>query len=132
MKLTNIKGTNYPLIPDPRGYFFPVSGSQAIRGNLLSIMLTDKNERVMETDFGLGLSEFIFSLGGPLVEQQVRQRIISGIEQYEPRVTIQNLQVTTENRVLMIKVDYTTYDELNNTQSLTLELPLSDGGDLTI
>ncbi len=126
---------------DPRGVFYPQVGSTQIRSSLLTLLMTNRYERVMETDFGADLDRFLFEQSTADLEQTVRQRIIDIINQYEPRVTIESLIVTTnppavvldpretDNRgqILYIQILYRDPDNITEVQDLTLELPLSGG-----
>lgn len=134
------KGLPYPMVLDPRGVFHPQTGSTQIRSSLLSILMTNRYERVMENDFGANLTEFLFEQAGSGIENSVRQRIIDAINQYEPRVTIEELVVTTNptanvlalgdqgldtGQILYVRIKYRDPDSITEIQDLTLELPLN-------
>lgn len=131
-------GLAYPIVADPRGLFYPVSGSQSIKGSLLSIFLTNQNERVMMTDFGCNLTGSLFELAGPAVEQTVYNNITDQINLFEPRITVANLTVTTTpsdpslvanndpgNQTLYINISWNDPDNITTVQDLVLEIPLS-------
>ena len=130
-------GLPYPIIQDPRGLFHPQSGAIQIRSSLLSILLTDRYERVMENDFGAGLNDLLFELSSASIEQTARDRIIQQIADYEPRVTIEELIVTTTppanslladgdtgDQILYIRIKYIDPQNVTQVQDLTLELPI--------
>ena len=122
------KGIRYPLQRDPRGYLTPQGGVSQIKGDVLALLLTEKNERVMETDFGCGLSELLFeqSLG---IEEMARSKIVAAIERYEPRITVQNLvvQVLEEDQLLFIGIRFMDPENVSEVQELSLEVPLNSG-----
>jgi phage baseplate assembly protein W len=128
------------MVLDPRGVFHPQSGSTQIRSSLLTILMTNRYERVMENDFGANLNEFLFEQSGTAIENAVRQRIIDAINRYEPRVTIEDILVTTNptsdvlaqgdqglgsGQILYVKIMYRDPDNIVEVQDLTLELPLN-------
>lgn len=137
-------GLLYPLEPgNPTGTFSPSYGNLSVRTNLLSILLTNKSERVMENTFGAGLSDLLFELNGMGIEQTARDRIVEQIALYEPRITVQDLLVTTTppadnllapgdtgDNVLYIRINYVSPDNITQVEQLTLELPL--GGNSSI
>lgn len=130
-------GLPYPIMQDPRGLFHPQSGSIEIRSSLLSILLTNRFERVMENDFGAGLDDLLFELRGATIEQTARDRIVQQIAEFEPRVTIEELVVTTTpppdalladndpgDQILYIRIKYIDPQNITQVQDLTLELPI--------
>lgn len=139
------KGLAYPMVEDPRGFFYPQSGANSIRANLLSILLTNRYERVMETDFGASLNSALFELNGDAVVQDVRSRIIAAIEEYEPRITVEELLVTftppdstlvdrtdllstgQDGQVLYVRISYVEPTSPLQIQDLNLELPVTTG-----
>jgi phage baseplate assembly protein W len=136
-------GLPYPIMQDPRGVFHPQSGSIQIRSSLLAILLTNRFERVMENDFGAGLDDQLFELAGPGIEQVARDRILQQIAEYEPRVTVEDLVVTTTpppdalladndpgDQILYIRIKYVDPQNITQVQDLTLELPIG-GNSLT-
>jgi len=136
-------GLPYPIVQDPRGLFHPQTGSIQIRASLLAILLTNQFERVMENDFGSGLDDLLFELSGVGIEQTARDRIIQQIARYEPRITIEELTVTTTppvdslladddpgDQILYIRIRYFDPQNITEVQDLNLELPIG-GNSLT-
>lgn len=135
------KGLMYPMAVDPRGFFYPTSGSNSIRASLLSILLTDKGERIMENDFGADLSRLIFEPATSALIQSAKSKISAAIAQYEPRISIEDLTVSltppndfaidssdrNSNQILYIRIKYVEPEKPLETQDLNLELPLSGG-----
>ncbi len=133
----NFVGLAYPILPQPRGYFAPTAGAIQIQSSLLSILMTNKFERVMENDFGSGLDDLLFELSTGAVAQTARDRILQQIAEYEPRVTIDELTVTTTtpannllspgdtgDNVLYIRIKYFDPQNITEIQDLNLEIPI--------
>ena len=73
----------YGLIVDPK---------EEIKQNLLNIVLTNPGERVMDSNFGVGIGAFLFENFTPDVKTQIAERVSTQIAKYLPSV-----QVTSVN-----------------------------------
>lgn len=135
-------GFRYPLVRDPRGVFWPSSGINQIKADMLQLLLTNYNERVMMTDFGMNLVEFLFEPGTPDLLALVRQRIAQKLDEFEPRVTISQIDVSLDpldslnplddrgqdGQILFIRIEFVDPENLTEVQELRLELPLGGNG----
>lgn len=74
-----------------------VSDENAITQSIKNIILTDKYEVPFKPNFGGNIRALLFELMSPFVTNDTRTRIISAIENYEPRAEIVDVFVT-ENR----------------------------------
>jgi phage baseplate assembly protein W len=139
--IENFKGYRYPLLKDPRGIFWPASGVNQIKGDLLTLILTNFNERVMLTDYGMGLNDFLFEQANNDLISSVRQRIASKLEQFEPRITINAIDISynpqnslnpsddmaQNGQILFIRIQFIDPENITEVQELRLELPLGGG-----
>lgn len=73
------------------------------------ILGTDRGERVMRPDFGAGLNSFVFEPVSPATMQLVKTRVEESLIDWEPRIDVESVKVTTDqadrNR-LLIDVTY--------------------------
>lgn len=140
MQLT---GAPYPIEQHPRGYFHPQYGVEQLKSDLLILLLTNPGERVMMPDYGTPLRQLLFEPNDSIVQDQAREMIISAITVWEPRITVDQIEITTsvddfnaldevdshqgeKGHILGIKITF--YDPMNirDVQVLKLEVPLSN------
>lgn len=133
-------GCPYPLVKHPRGFFRTQSGIDQIKSDLLALLLTEPGERVMLPEFGTSLKKFIFEPNDSGLLEQVRNEIARAISIWEPRIAVQNIEVTNGTDVLgsldqqdlkqdvqhivLIKILFTNFDNIQKVEELRLEIPV--------
>jgi len=105
-----------------RGWAFPpafsaggaqvsmVDGEDDIEQSLTILLATRRGERVMQPAFGCDLSEFLFAEITPALVGQVRDLVSDAILDHEPRVLLNEVEVSDERAdegLLLITIDYT-------------------------
>ena len=110
-----------PLDLQPRkavGVALPFSGravfnstytsKEAIRANLINYMLTGKNERVFNTDFGAGLRNLLFEAITEEGIQELKLNITKNLELYFPRVRVSsfNINAIPDNNLVNLELKY--------------------------
>lgn len=132
-------GLPYPLTKDARGYMRTQGGIQQIKSDLLILLLTNPGERVMLPEFGTGLRKLIFEPHDITLEEQARQMIINAINTWEPRISVDEIEVLAnvdENSlnpfdtrdeaggILMIRILFKDPENMQEVQELRLDVPL--------
>ena len=87
-----------------------VSGVDDIEQSLGILLSTRRGERLLQDDFGCALSEFLFGEISQGLIGQVRDLVGDAILHHEPRVTLNEVDVSehrADEGVLMISIDYT-------------------------
>ena len=87
-----------------------VSGTQDIRQSLEILLGTAQGERIMREDFGCNVRGTLFGTQDTSTETYLRDLVETAILYYEPRITLDNLQLERGNALageLMIRVEYT-------------------------
>jgi phage baseplate assembly protein W len=74
----------YGLIADPR---------EEIKQNLLNIILTNPGERVMDSNFGVGIKAFLFENFTSEVVSKIKERVYNQVAKYLPSVVVNNVDV---------------------------------------
>jgi len=94
----NTLGFAYPLkATSTKGYFSNVSNQEAVKACLYQLLRTSPGERLMLPLFGCSLNTLLFSpLDADLVEE-IRDRIVTSISLYLPKVKILKLIVNPNN-----------------------------------
>ena len=133
-------GAPYPIIKTPRGLLATQSGIDQVKSDMLSLLLTTPGERVMLPEFGTPLKELMFEPNDPTTEDKAREMILKSLELWEPRVTIEAVEITSNfseddlnpaddlsqrEHILGIKINFFDPNNISDVQQLSLELPLS-------
>jgi len=87
-----------------------VSGPEDIEQSLSILLSTQRNERAMRTNFGCNLNEFLFKNINYELIGQIRSMVEDSIRRYEPRVTLNNIEVnasSADEGLLLISINYT-------------------------
>lgn len=136
-------GAPYPIIRTPLGLLATQDGVEQIKSDLLCLLLTNPGERVMLPEFGTPLRNLLFEPNDPTLANRAREVIISSIKTWEPRIVVDEIEVTTGaeinslnpadtkeeiDQVLSIKIMFSTQDSIRDIQTLSLELPLAPEG----
>lgn len=77
--------------------------------NLKNLILTSPGERIMDSNFGVGLRRYLFENNTPVLRQKLENRIIEQVERYMPFVNITELNILYSDNnpsVMDIKLRY--------------------------
>jgi hypothetical protein len=132
-------GLQYPLVKTARGVLAQKSGVDQIKADLLQLLLTNPGERVMMPLYGTPLRKLVFEQNDAALEIQAKQMISDAIVNWEPRVVITQIQVTSQfdkddlspldtkedaDAILGVKIDFVDPDNISEIESLVLEVPI--------
>jgi len=107
-KFLNIK---FPFTESEKGFFVELTKTtkEAVRSNLMHLLLTQKGDRLYRPDFGTNLRRFLFEQNDVTTEENIREDISSTIENNIPNLKITDIIIGAdekdENKV-NIKVSY--------------------------
>jgi phage baseplate assembly protein W len=132
-------GVPYPIRKNPLGFLCTQSGVDQIKSDMLVLLLTNPGERVMNPDFGTPLKTLFFEQNDDILQIQAKNMIINSIKSWEPRIAIQNIEVTSRaeltslnkldnldeyENILFIRIIFVDPQNIKEIQQLTLEVPL--------
>lgn len=137
----NFLGAPYPIVKHPLGLLRTQRGINQIKSDLLVLLLTEPGERVMLPDFGTPMKQFFFEQNDSVIVERVREVIANSVRKWEPRIAVTAIEVTNSaddikpslnpldsreqlGHVLMIRIQFTDFDNIRNVQSLELQIPL--------
>jgi phage baseplate assembly protein W len=101
-----------------------------VRQAVLIILGTNPGERVMRPDFGAGLNRFVFEPLNSGTMHAVAARVKESLIDWEPRITVLDVNVTTDHAQLnrlLIDIDYQ-IRATNTTANLVYPFYLMEGG----
>tara|TARA_Y100000034_G_C6625175_1_gene272671 strand:+ start:163 stop:543 length:381 start_codon:yes stop_codon:yes gene_type:complete len=102
-----------PLMTDPRdGYRLNRTLTEVVKQNLKMIVLTSPGERIMDTNFGVGIYNFIFEMDSERTRANLSSRINTQIAKYLPSVQIIDIKLSgdpkfdPDHNVLSLVIEY--------------------------
>ena len=99
----------FSLSPDDGAYALNKTLASVVRQNIKMVILTSPGERVMDSDFGVGIRNYLFESMTGLVMDSIQFRIISQLNKYLPFVNLVNVEVSSNEEspnTLYIRVEY--------------------------
>lgn len=135
-------GAPYPIERHPLGFLHSEEGLNQVKADLLILLLTNPGERVMLNNYGTPLRRLFFEPNDSITEDAAREMIAEAIRLWEPRITVQSIEVSTideanlslddtqENKdhILGIRVSFFDPKDIGEIQELVLEIPMSSLG----
>ena len=108
-------GPKLPLFRDERfgNYGLITSYLDEIKQNFKNLLLTSPGERMMNTDFGVGLRQYLFE-PKQHVASKIRQRLEDQVTKYMPFIRINKLQfnhgldpkIANDSNILSVLIEY--------------------------
>jgi phage baseplate assembly protein W len=89
-----IKGFAFPLDRNnPRGFFYRVTNTQAVKADLIQLLMTEPGERTMMPRYGTGLRRIMFEAKDAITSDQISAVIAHAISSWEPRIVVNSIAV---------------------------------------
>jgi phage baseplate assembly protein W len=119
---------NFPFKDDSTGKFLQstLTTEEAVKADLLHLLLTNKKERLYLPSFGTNLKRYIFEQNDSKTEEGIRTEIQTSINKFIPNLTINKITIdrTDKNEhVAIVRIDYTvTSNTFSSTDFVIVEL----------
>lgn len=92
----------------------------AVKNSITTCFLTSPGQKILSPNYGIDLRRYLFQPVSDDTAFFIRQDIISRLPEFEPRITIRNLSITTD------------YDEQQYEINLTIDVPSLNAYNITI
>ena len=107
----------YPFVNSSRGFFLELTDNdnQAIKSDLMHLILTKKGERYYLPDFGTNLLQYIFEPNDGISQSKVLDEITTAVKKYMPNLSIDQLDINTDTEneyTATVTIKYTVTDEV--------------------
>ena len=80
--------------PNPiSGDINPIRDLEAIKNSVRNLMLTNFQERPFQPEIGSGVRGLLFELADPITMHDIEMAIQRTIDNFEPRVLVQNIEI---------------------------------------
>lgn len=108
---------NYPFKNSDKGFFVDLTNidAQAVKADLLHLLLTRKGQRLYMPDFGTDLLRYIFEPEDGITLDKIKEEVKVAVKKYLPNLSINNISVTPSDNsdyAATIRIDYTITDDV--------------------
>ena len=116
---------DFPFKDSPEGFYLNLNATDtdAIRADLLHLLLTNKGERLYLPDFGSDLKKYIFEPNDSITHEQIRDNLNESIKRYLPNLIINEITFKNDSieELIIVELTYTVTDgTFNSTDTVTL------------
>ena len=125
MARTIYKNIEFPFKDSKKGFYFELNQTDrdAIRADLLHLLLTNKGERLYLPDFGSDLQKYIFEPNDDITHEDIRNNLNETIDRYIPNLTINSIEFKNNDieELIMVEITFTVTDgTFESTDNVTL------------
>jgi phage baseplate assembly protein W len=108
-RFINIK---FPFDDDPKGKFLEMTqtNEDAIKSDLLHLLLTTRRERLYLPSFGTNLRQYLFEPNEGKVQDGIKQELQQAINRFIPGLQVNSITVTKSElneHAAVARIDYT-------------------------
>ena len=102
---------DFPFSDSPKGYYFKLNDNDrdAIKSDLLHLLLTNKGERLYMPDFGSDLRKYIFEPNDSITQDQIKDNLNETIKRYIPNLLINEISFRKNEieELIIVELRYT-------------------------
>jgi len=125
MAKTRYINIDFPFRDGDNGFYFQMNKTDkdAIRADLLHLLLTNKGERLYLPDFGSDLKKYIFEPNDSITHEQIRDNLNDTIKLYIPNLIINDISFRNDDieELIIVELTYTvTEGTFASTDTITL------------
>ena len=108
---------NFPFQNSDKGFFLDLNDNNdnAIKADLMHLILTQRGERLYLPDFGTNLLQFIFNQNDGISHTAIKEEIKEVVKKYLPNLQINEVRVdfhNTNEYTAQVRIDYTVTDDV--------------------
>jgi phage baseplate assembly protein W len=114
---------NYPFKDSKKGFFLDLTetDNQAIKADLLHLILTTRGQRLYNPDFGTNLIKFIFEPNDALTEEGVKDEIRTVVKKFLPKLKLDDIIIAgspESEYAAVVTISYTITDDVFATSDI--------------
>jgi phage baseplate assembly protein W len=114
MAKTRYKNIDFPFKDSKKGFYFELNQTDrdAIRADLLHLLLTNKGDRLYLPDFGSDLRKFIFEPNDSITHDDIKQSLNDSISRYIPNLIVNSINFRNDDieELIIVELTYTVTD----------------------
>ena len=108
----------------PSGDIFKKEHAAAVKQSVRNLLMTNFSEKPFLPRYGGNLNSFLFSLNTEVDELALEEKIIETVEIFEPRASVKNVEVVSNENRNEIAVTVT-FQVLSTNEVITTEISLT-------
>ena len=125
MAKTNYINIDFPFRDSDNGFYFKMNKTDkdAIRADLLHLLLTNKGERLYLPEFGSDLKKYIFEPNDEITHEQIKENLNQTIIRFIPNLLINDISFRNDaiEELIIVELTYTvTEGTFTSTDTITL------------
>jgi len=125
MAKTRYINIDFPFKDSRKGFYLELNQTDkdAIRADLLHLLLTNKGERLYLPDFGSDLKKYIFEPNDNITHEDIRNNLNQTISKYIPNLIINSINFRNDEieELIIVELTYTvTEGTFTSTDTVTL------------
>lgn len=106
---------NYPFKDSKKGFFLDLTEqeNQAIKADLLHLILTRRGQRLYNPDFGTDLLRFIFEPNDSLTQEGIKEEIRTVVKRFLPNLKLNEILIEESPEseyAAVVSISYTISD----------------------
>jgi phage baseplate assembly protein W len=115
----------FPFQNSDNGFFVKLNSTDAnaVKSDLMHLILTQKGERLYDPEFGTNLLKFIFEPQDGYTFAQIEEEINTVVARFLPKLTINKVYMidSEENdHLAIIRIDYTINDDVFSAEDFVI------------
>jgi len=120
------RSLSFPLRIGADGRLVWSQGEENIRESIVVILKTEPGERIALSDFGAGLSRFLFEPNNAATHARIEQAITGSLARWERRIQVESVDVVTDPADLSAALATITYRLVatNSRERISVAIPL--------
>ncbi len=125
MAKTRYINIDFPFKDSRNGFYFKLNQTDrdAIKADLLHLLLTNKGERLYLPDFGSDLQKYIFEPNDSITHEEIRDSLNDSISLYIPNLVVNSIEFKKNSieESIIVELSYSVTDgTFSSTDTLTL------------
>tara|TARA_Y100001937_G_scaffold50437_1_gene70123 strand:- start:17827 stop:18267 length:441 start_codon:yes stop_codon:yes gene_type:complete len=108
----------------PSGDIFKKEHAAAVKQSVRNLLMTNFSEKPFLPRYGGNLNSFLFSLNTEVDELALEEKIIETVEIFEPRASVKNVEVISNDNRNEVAVNVT-FQVLSTNEVITTEISLT-------
>ena len=116
---------NYPFKDSKKGFFLDLTeqDNQAIKADLLHLILTRRGQRLYNPDFGTDLLRFIFEPNDSLTQEGIKDEIRTVVKRFLPNLKLNEILIEESPEseyAAVVSISYTITDGVFESSDMLL------------
>ena len=125
MARTRYINIDFPFKDSKKGFYLKLNQTDrdAIKADLLHLLLTNKGERLYLPDFGSDLQKYIFEPNDSITHEEIRDSLNESISLYIPNLIVNSIEFRNDpiEEAIIVELSYSVTDgTFSSTDTLTL------------